>query len=111
MPHCGSASWRSQVLQGMFWVATLTGVPATVYVLAINSRDITRPATVLAMLLAAVVVLVTFSRRWPFTLRAAILIGVAYTGGVLTVLYYGFALGSGLLMLLVVVLCGTRPLS
>ena len=83
MPYCGSASWRSQVLQGMLWVATLTGVPTAVYVLAINSRDITRPATVLAILLAAVVVLVTFSRRWPFTLRAAILIGVAYTGSVL----------------------------
>jgi len=106
MPHCGSASWRSQVLQGMLWVTTLTGVPATVYVLVINSLGLTRPATVLAMLLAAVVVLVTFSRRWPFTLRAAILIGIAYTGGVLTVLYYGFVLGSGLLMLLVVVLCG-----
>lgn len=106
MTHPGQASWRSQVLQGMLWVFAGIGVPVIVYVLATTSQGLTRPATLLAISLTAVVVLVACSRHWPFALRAVLFIGVTYTGSVLAVLYFGFALGSGLLMLLVVVLCG-----
>lgn len=106
MTHPDHASWRLQVLQGMLWVFTVLGVPAVVYVLAIHSRGLTRPATLSTLLLTVVLVLATVARQWPFALRAMIFIVVAYLGGLLSVLYFGFTLGTGLLMLLVVVLCG-----
>jgi len=104
--HPRQASWRSQVLQGMLWVFTGIGVPAVVYTLATGSRGLTRPATLLAILLTAVSVLVACARRWPFALRAVAFTGVVYTAGVLSLLSIGFTPGAGLLMLLVVVTCG-----
>lgn len=100
------ASWRSQVLQGMLWVFAGLGVPAVVYVLATTSRGLTRPATLLTLLLTAVLVLVACASRWSFALRALIFIAIAYLGGLLSALYFGYTPGTGLLMLLVVVTCG-----
>src|SRR5688500_12422260 len=59
-----------------------------------------------SLILIAIVVMAALLRRWPFTLRAILLIGVTYLSGILSALYFGFTVGTGLLMLLVVVTCG-----
>lgn len=100
------ASWRGQVLQGMLWSFTGIGVPTVIYLLVTSSRGLTRPGTLASIALTALLVLVTISRRWPLAHRAMVFIGVVYTGGVISILYVGFTLGTGLLMLLVVVTSG-----
>lgn len=90
----------------MLWVITILGVPTVVYVLATNSQGLTRPATLLTIAITAGIVLVTCIRQWPFALRAITFIAVAYLGGLLCALHFGYTLGTGLLMLLVVVACG-----
>ncbi|ETW99777.1 MAG: hypothetical protein ETSY1_13675 [Candidatus Entotheonella factor] len=106
MAYSDQASWRSQVLQGMLWLCCAIGVPTAVYVLATHSRGVMQPATLMALMLIAIVMLTALSRRWPFTLRAITLIGAIYLSGILSALYFGFTVGTGLLMLLVVVTCG-----
>ncbi len=100
------ASWRSQVLQGMLWLFCAMGVPTAVYVLLTSSRGVTRPATLMSCILIATVVLAALFRRWPFQLRAILLIAAIYLSGMICALYFGFTVGTGLLMLLVVVTCG-----
>ncbi len=100
------ASWQSRVLQGLLWLYCAVGVPTAGYVLVTNSQGVTRPATLIALMLIAIVVLAALSRQWPFTLRAVLLIGITYASGLLSALYFGFTVGTGLLMLLVVVTCG-----
>lgn len=106
MTYPDQASWRSQVLQGMLWLCCVIGVPTAVYILIMSSRGVMRPATLIVLFLSAIVVLAALSRQWPFTLRAILLIGVIYLSGLLSALYFGFTVGTGLLMLLVVVTCG-----
>ncbi len=99
------ASWQSRVLQGMLWLYCALGIPTAVYVLATHSRGVTQPATLMAILLIALVVLAALARRWSVTSRAVLLIGITYMSGLLSALYFGFTVGTGLLMVLVVVTC------
>ena len=76
MTYLGKALWQLQVLQGILWLYCGIGVPVAVYVLITNSRGVTRPAMLIALILIAIVVMAALLRRWPFTLRAILLIGV-----------------------------------
>ncbi len=106
MTSSGQLPWRLQVLQGTLWFCVITGVPVMLYILTTDAQSAPHPATWVAMILTAAVVLVTFARRLPFASRAGTLVCMLYAGGVLSLFDYGIAPGSVLLMLLVVVLCG-----
>jgi PAS domain-containing protein len=106
MTYSDKASWQSQVLQGILWLYCAVGVPVGIYVLVANSRGVARPATFMVLMLIAIVVMDALLRQWPLTLRVILLIGVTYLSGLLSALYFGFTVGTGLLMLLVVVICG-----
>ncbi len=102
----GQIPWRLHVLQGTLWVCVVTGVPVMLYILTTDAQSDPHPATFIAMILTAAVVLVAFARRLPFASRVITLVCVLYAGGVLSIFDYGLAPGSVLLVLLIVVLCG-----
>jgi PAS domain S-box-containing protein len=106
MTHPDQPSWQTQILQGILWLYCIAGAPTTVYVLVIHSQGFPRSVTFTVLGLIAICLLTAFFRHWPFTLRALLLIIATYMSGLLTALYFGFAMGTGLLMLLAVVMCG-----